>query len=611
MEARVGHAVLDVGEAVAGAEHDLAASNHGDDAARRVGAIGRHHLVDLARGCLGQGLLAEDPDGVLALLVLEGSDRDAVEPGLPGLELDGLGPSGRAVERAHRLSIGIGHRHHDVHARLKGLAEDELALLGGQAVDVGLPRLELVGFLSADGEGRQLLRGRRARAEGRGEDGEEKQAGLHRWGLLANERILARAARAGSRRPLLVSSAAVGPGGSRHGSRSCVAARLRGPLRPCQRPRGRRRPGGGPGSSRPLPPPRAQGLRGPPVVVEQPRPAIERRQPAPDPRRDGRAGGPPGPRRRQPHLAHRRRQRVRLAPPAAPARLLRRLRDPERRRADRRLLRRGPRLRAARALADGARQLGGPLAQQLLADALPQVLPDHGHERGPPPGRQPLLPRGLGEAGLAPRAHALLPRVVPPGPARSARRLALRVPERAREGALRRDRPLGRPGRGRLVRRGGRPLLRGRRGEALDRGHGQRGLLQRRVGASRGRRAVRRRAGGGGHRSRVPHDGLPLAPRGPGALRALAPLRHGARRLDLRRRRLREVGLRRADGPRLERRLLVPGGRSPPISRPSPTAPRGCRRATRPRSRSRRRSARSGRRRARRLSCPTSSGRRT
>ena len=399
----------------------------------------------------------------------------------------------------------------------------------------------------------------------------------------------------------------VRPGESQHDK----SVRREPRCRAARRGRCRGRTGGGLGPSRSLPPPRAQGLRGPPVLVEQPRPAVERRQHAPDPRRDGRARRPRGPRCRQPHLAHRGRERVRLAAPAAPARLLRRLRDTERRRAARRLLRGGPRLRAARPLADGARQLGGPLAQQLLADALPAVLPDHGHQRGSPPRRQPLLPRGLGEAARAPRAHALLPRLVPPGPPRAARRLAVRVPERARPGPLRRDRPLGRPGRGRLVRRGGRPLLCRRGGEALDRGHGQRGLLQRRLGAARGRRALRRGAGGRRHRPRVPHDRLPLAPRGPGTLHALAPLRHGARGLDLRRRRLREVGLRRADRPRLERRLLVPGGRRlrPAARSLRPRAPAaGQRLPDRGRDRSR---PRSGRRRARPRSCPTSSGPRT
>ena len=161
-----------------------------------------------------------------------------------------------------------------------------------------------------------------------------------------------------------------------------------------------------------------------------------------------------------------------------------------------------------------------------------------------------------------------------------------------RPGPLRRDGALGRPGRGRLVRRGRRPLLRRRREEALDRGHGQRGLLQRRLGAARRRRALRRRAGGGGHRPRVAHDRLPLAPRGSGAVHEVAPLRHGAQGLDLQRRRLGEVGLRRA---RPTSSRASPSGTrraSPPTSRPFPTAPRACRRATPPRSRSRSRARR-------------------
>ncbi len=211
----------------------------------------------------------------------------------------------------------------------------------------------------------------------------------------------------------------------------------------------------------------------------------------------------------------------------------------------------------------------------------------------------------------AARGHALLPRLVPPGAARAARRLALRDPERPRPRPLRRDRVLGRPGRGRLVRRGRRPLLRGRRGEALDRGHGQRGLLQRRLGPARGRRALRRGAGGGRYRPRVPHDRLPLAPRGPGSLHDVAALRDGAQGLDVRRRRLREVGLRRAHRPHLERRLLVPGGHRvrPAVRplRPRATAP-GQRVPDRGRGDARRRS---GRRRARPPWSPTSSGPRT
>ena len=62
---------------------------------------------------------------------------------------------------------------------------------------------------------------------------------------------------------------------------------------------------------------------------------------------------------------------------------------------------------------DGARQLRGARAQQLLADALPQVLPRHDHQRGPPPGGEPLLSRRLGEGPVAAGEHALLPRALP------------------------------------------------------------------------------------------------------------------------------------------------------------------------------------------------------
>ena len=151
-----------------------------------------------------------------------------------------------------------------------------------------------------------------------------------------------------------------------------------------------------------------------------------------------------------------------------------------------------------------------------------QVVPHHDHQRGPPPRREPLLPRRLGEAAVAARPHAVLPRALPAGAAGARRRQALRVPEGDGQGPLRRHRALRRPGRGRLVRRGRRPLLGRRREVPVDRGHGQRGLLQRRLGAPRQRRAVLRRDGRRGHGPRLADDGVPLAPRRPGPVPEVA-----------------------------------------------------------------------------------------
>ena len=121
---------------------------------------------------------------------------------------------------------------------------------------------------------------------------------------------------------------------------------------------------------RPRRPDDAQGLQGPARVEQQPGPRVERRQLAAHRRRDGDARRSGGPRRGHPSLGDRRRQRVRLAAAAAAARLLRRQRDAERRLPARRFLRRRPGPRAAHRVADGARQLERPVAQQLLADAV-------------------------------------------------------------------------------------------------------------------------------------------------------------------------------------------------------------------------------------------------
>ena len=166
-----------------------------------------------------------------------------------------------------------------------------------------------------------------------------------------------------------------------------------------------------------------------------PDPRVERRQQAPDPRRDDRARRPAGPRRRHPHLADVAATSTAGRGCCACASTTTAAATPS---VDAPLgdfFAVGHGFERPVQLADGPRQLGRPVAQQLLADALPEVLPDHGHQRGPPPRRQPLLPRGLGEGAGAPRGHAVLPRPVPAGAPRAGRRLALRVPERARAGA--------------------------------------------------------------------------------------------------------------------------------------------------------------------------------
>ena len=236
--------------------------------------------------------------------------------------------------------------------------------------------------------------------------------------------------------------------------------------------------------------------------------------------------------------------------------------DAERRRAPRRLLRRGPRLREARPLADGARR-ARRAARATATGRCPSAGP--AGSRSPTRAaaasptstttwtgrRSPALPEGT------PYFHARYRQALP-APADGS---PLRDPERARAGPLRRHRAVGRPGRGRLVRRGRRLLLGRRRDEALHRGHGQRGLLQRRLGAARRRRA--RTTGvtvaeGTGLGSRMTAYRWHLADPVP-FTKSLA-LRDRAQGLDLQRRRLREVGLRRAHRPHLERRLLVPGG---------------------------------------------------
>ena len=104
-------------------------------------------------------------------------------------------------------------------------------------------------------------------------------------------------------------------------------------------------------------------------------PELQRRQPAAHCRRDGRRWPTHRPRHHQPHLAHRRRQRVRLAAPAAPAHLLRR--QPASRASTRRSATSSASATASSARStrvDGAQLLQRAVAQQLLADAVWQAL---------------------------------------------------------------------------------------------------------------------------------------------------------------------------------------------------------------------------------------------
>ncbi len=327
------------------------------------------------------------------------------------------------------------------------------------------------------------------------------------------------------------------------------------------RVRGRTRPAGAAAAARRAAVRADEGRQGRARVVLEPQSRLEQRQQAADPGRDDHARGPAGPRRRHAHLADDRRQRVRVAAPDAAARVLRRERRALRRRAGRRLLRRRPRVRAVGQVRDGACELRGPRAQRLLADAVREVLPDHADERGAAARRPRLLPRGLVEGPGAPAGHALLPRALQAGAAGAGGEEGLHVPRREGPGLLRRHGPERHPARGRLVRRGRRAHLRRRREGALDQRDGLGGLLQRRLGAARGRRAVHRRHRGRRHGPRLPDDGLSLAHQGPDSLQDVLPVRPRAPGLDLQQRRVSQVALRHARRPDVLGRVLVPGGR--------------------------------------------------
>ena len=120
-----------------------------------------------------------------------------------------------------------------------------------------------------------------------------------------------------------------------------------------------------------------------------------------------------------------------MAQAAAAARLLRRSGGALRGRAARRLLCRGTRLRAPGELPDDPQRIGRPRVEQLLAHAVPEILPHHRHERGPAARLEPLLPRRLAEENGAACRHRVLPCALPAGASRQKRRQAVRVPGRA------------------------------------------------------------------------------------------------------------------------------------------------------------------------------------
>ncbi len=263
----------------------------------------------------------------------------------------------------------------------------------------------------------------------------------------------------------------------------------------------------------------------------------------PHARRDGGARRPAGAGRGHAHVDHGRGQRVRLAAPAAAARLLRRQPEPS---VDAPLgdfFARRSRLRAAGQLAAGPRQLQRPLAQQLLADALRALVPDHDHQRGTIGGCRTSTTTWTG---------------------RSCRRCR-RTPPTSTRGTDRRCRPRrGGPTRCSLCRDAGTTSAPCSASSRTSRGGSARatsgstwtGTRPPRIEGTGtedyfndawslrvAERPVRRRAGGRGDRPRRADDGVPLAHRRPDPLHAVTAVRLRARRLDLQRRWLGAVGV--------------------------------------------------------------------
>ena len=307
-------------------------------------------------------------------------------------------------------------------------------------------------------------------------------------------------------------------------------------------------------------------------------------------------------------------QRVRLAATAPPARVLRRQRRC--RRSTRRSAtssRVGPRLRGAVKSLMIRQQLRRPRPQQLLAHALPKscriTVTNEGRRRV----HEPLLPRGLGEAARrcppdTPYFHARYRQSLP-APADGSPYVFLDAKGKRHYVGTVFSVVQAEAG---LVRRGRRLLLGRRRSEALDRGHRQRGLLQRCLGPPRQRRRLLRRHRGGGHGARVPHDGVPLAPR---RSRSRSTNRSGPRSSTRAGRSTPTARSKSGFGERVDLISSVAFWYQQGIAADQPRralrARRDCRRATPCRSRSRRSCPRSKPRRARSRSSRTSSGPRT
>ena len=166
-------------------------------------------------------------------------------------------------------------------------------------------------------------------------------------------------------------------------------------------------PATGPGASGSVSPARAQGLLRAPLVVEQPRLEFQRRQQAPDPGRDDRARGP----RRGPGVVTHmwitiadneygwpRLLRLRVYYDGSPTPSV------DAPVGDFFAVGHGFEARVKSLMivdsSDGrARNSYWPMPFQ-------KSCRDHDHQRGPAPRREPLLPRGLGEAAVAAGEHA-------------------------------------------------------------------------------------------------------------------------------------------------------------------------------------------------------------